>query len=314
MTTNQYKNIKPLVIGIGVAGKRHLEAQLSLGLKTGIYSTNPKTKQLLGKNKNVIVFDSLQDGLDWSNLVHVCTPDDKHAEFVAMAAKMKKNVLCEKAFTTNLEDALYLQKLAHKYGVILIVGQNYRLTPTFADTKKRILEKQLGIVTRIKTTYLHDREDYQKRYPNQKFLFAGGAHAVDLACWIAGEKVTDIKVNSEGKLSYKITLRFASGLEGNIMLDASLPRLKSGTDLKVFGEKGNLASHNKSDKLFLYHTEKNKPELTLLPNTTTYTIPLEIKIIDEYLSGITSSLQPLPSVDEAISTIKILDAVEKNFS
>lgn len=303
--------IKPLVIGIGVAGKRHLEAQLNLGIKTGIYSTNPQTKQFYKKFASVIVFGNLQDAISWSNLVHVCTPDDKHTEFVAEALKKGKTVLCEKSFTTSLQDALDLQKLAHKYNSTLIVGQNYRLTPTFAETRKRILERQLGTITHIETTYFHDIADYQRRYSNQYFLYIGGSHAVDLACWIIGEQVVNVKATSENNLSYQINIRFSSGLMGDIKLDASFPRSISGTDLIVEGEKGQLVSHNKLDRLLFYKKGFNKPQSIKLPNSHTFTTALEVKIIDDYLLGKLPSHWPLPVVDEAVNTIKVLDAIQK---
>lgn len=298
MNINQYKNIKPLVIGIGVAGRRHLEAQLNLGIKTGVYTTNPQTKESLKGQNNVIIFDNLEEGIDWSNLVHVCTPDDKHTEYVAMALKRGKAVLCEKSFTTNLQDALKLQELAHKHNCLLLVGQNYRLTPTFVETKKIISEGKLGKITQIETTYFHDKNDFQQRYPNQNFLYVGGSHAVDLACWIAGEKVVRAKASSENKLNYKITLKFSSGLIGKIKLNANSSRLISGTDLIVSGEKGESASNNKLGKI----------------NIQTLTIPLEIKIVNNYLSGKTNSFLPLPEIDEALNIIKILDIIQRSVS
>lgn len=305
--------INPLIIGVGVAGKRHLEAQLNLGFVTGIYTTNPQTAKLLRRHKNVIVFDNLKDGLDWSNLVHICTPDNKHTEFVAKAVKKGKAILCEKAFTTSLSDALYLQKLANQYDVVIIVGQNYRLTPTFAETRKKLLQGELGKLTKVETTYLHNRNDFHKRnYLDENFLFIGGSHAVDLACWIAGEQIVSLNVISKNNLSYQITVRFASGLLGNIKLDASSPQSISGTDLIVYGEEGKLVSHNKSDKLLFYKSRNKKPQSILLPNAKTFTIPLEIKIVDDYLLGKAASHWPLPAVDEAVNIIKVLEDIKKS--
>lgn len=312
--TRKLKDIKPLIIGIGVAGKRHLEAQLSLGIQTGVYSINPQSTQRLRKKSNVIVFDNLQAAINWSNLVHVCTPDDKHTEFVAKALKKGKAILCEKSFTTNLQEALYLQDLAHKYNATLVVGQNYRLTPTFLETRKRVLEGQLGTVTHIKTTYLHNMTEYQQRYSDQYFLYIGGSHAVDLACWIADEQIVSAKASSENKLSYQITVKFSSGLLGNIKLDASSARPINGTDLIVSGEKGKLVSHNKLDRLLFYKLGSKKPQEIKLPNDQTLTVPLEVKIVDGYLSSKLNSYWPLPSLGEAVNTIKVLDAVEKAVS
>lgn len=310
----KYKNIKPLIIGIGVAGKRHLEAQLNLGIKTGIYSANVQTKQFYSKNASVVVFDNLEDGINWSNLVHVCTPDDKHTEYVALALKKRKAVLCEKSFTTSLQDALALQKLAHKFNSTLIVGQNYRLTPTFLETRKRVIEGQLGKITRIETTYLHDQTEYQRKYSAGNFLYIGGSHAVDLACFLADEQIISVKTTSKNTLSYQIAVKFASGLRGDIKLDANLPQSQNGTDLIVTGENGQLVSHNKKDLLLFYKKGAKLPKSIKLPNSQTLTIALEVKIVDDYLSGKLNSHWPLPDVDEALNSIKILHAVQKAVS
>lgn len=314
MNIKQYKKIKPLVIGIGVAGKRHLEAQLSLGIKTGIYTTNPQTKKIYKKNKNIIIFDNLKDGIDWSNLVHVCTPDDKHTEFVSAAIKKGKTILCEKSFTTSLAEAIYLQQLAHEYNAVVIVGQNYRLTPTFAETRKQLLKGLIGTITKIKTTYLHDRSDFKKRYSDKNFLYIGGSHAIDLALWIANDqKITDIKATSKSNLNYQITIKFSSGIYAVVKLDAALDRSISGSDLIVYGKKGKLVSHNKKDDLFFYKRGSNKPQTFKLSNISTYTTIEEIKIIDDYLLGRRKSYQPIPGVNEVINTIKIQEEIKTRF-
>ncbi len=312
------KDIKPLIIGIGVAGRRHLEAQLNLGNKVGIYSNNPNSTKPFRKQKNVVVFDNLEEGLDWANLVHICTPDDVHTEYVAKALQRKKAVFCEKAFTTNLKDALYLQDLAHKYKTPLIIAQNYRITPTFAETKKRILEGNLGKITRIETTYLHDATEYQQRTPankNKDFLYIGGSHAIDLACWISNESVISVKAkttsNSAFPNSYEIVLKFTSGLLGFIKLDASSPGKYNGTDLIVEGEEGKLVSHNKIDKLLFCKKGLLNPQSIELPNNKTLTTTLEVKIMNDYLLDITASHWPLPGVDEAVNTIRVLDTIQK---
>ena len=39
---------------------------------------------------------------------------------------------------------------------------------------------------------------------------------------------------------------------------------------------------------------------------------MEVKIVDDYLSGKKTSYMPLPDVDEALNTIKVLDAIQKS--
>lgn len=319
---NVYKKIKPLVIGLGLAGNRHLKAQLDLGIKTGVYNINLETANHLKKQANVIVFDNLRDAISWSNLVHVCTPDNTHGVYIALALKNKKAVLSEKPLTTNLQEALSLQDLSHKYNSPLIVGHNYRLTPTFLETKKRVSEGTLGTITTIQTTYLHDMTEYRMgtKWRNmQDFLYVGGSHAVDLACWIMNEKVVSVIAAAGNKVRpdydsqerYQIILKFESGALGHIALDASSARLAHGSDLIIDAENGQLANHIKSNKLIFYKKGEKKLEFIKLPNTQTRTTALEVKIINDYLSGKSTSHWPLPGIDEALYTIKILDVIQK---
>lgn len=319
---HKFKNIKPLVIGMGLAGNRHLKAQLDLGIETGVYNISPQKINHLKKQANVIVFDNLQDAISWSSLVHVCTPDNTHAEYIALALKNGKAVLSEKPLTTNLQDALNLQVLSHEHSSTLIIGHNYRLTPTFMETKKRILEGDIGTITAIETTYLHDMTAYRlgtKARNMQDFLYVGGSHAVDLACWVMNEKVVSVQAAVGNKIRpeydcqerYQIILHFASGILGHITLDASSPRPNNGSDLIVNGENGQLANHIRSNKLMFYKKGDKKPEFIILPNTQTRTTALEVKILDDYLAGNSTSYLPLPNVDEAIHVIKILHAIQK---
>ena len=319
------KDIRPLVIGLGLAGSRHLEAQLKLGIKTGVYNIHPEKIKHLKKKPNVIVFDNLGDGLEWANLVHICTPDDKHTEYVAMALRKGKAVLCEKPLTTDLHEALSLQKLAHKFNSTLIVGQNYRLTPTFLETKKGVSEGALGTITGIEATYLDDMDNYRfgTKWRNmQEFLYAGGSHAIDLACWIIDEPVISVQAATGTKIRaqytsqerYQIILKFASGILAYIKLNASSPRLLDGSDLIVEGEKGQLTSHNKMDELLFYKKGDRKPQSIKLPNSKTLTTAVEVKIVDDYLLGKIKSHWPLPEVDEALNTIKVLDTIQKAVS
>ncbi|MBI2136144.1 Gfo/Idh/MocA family oxidoreductase [Candidatus Woesearchaeota archaeon] len=319
------KSIKPLVIGLGLAGNRHLEAQLRLGIRAGVYDIDPKSTEHLKEKSEVIVFENLEDAINWSNLVHVCTPDDKHTEFVEKAIKKGKAVLCEKSFTTNLREALNLQKLAHRYDSTLVVGQNYRLTPTFSDTRRLVSKGMLGTITGIEATYLHDMAQYRlgTRCRNtQDFLYVGGSHAIDLAYWVMGEKVVSVQASTGKKIRseydcherYQIILKFASGILCHISLDSSSAQPVNGSSLKIYGEKGQLATHNKIDKLMLFKKGMKKERFIHLPNSKTFTVALEVKIIDDYLLGRAQSHWPLPGVDDAVNVIRILDAISKAVS
>lgn len=314
--------IRPLVIGIGSSGTRHLNAQLEMGFETGVFDINPMAKQGLKNNTKVIIFEKLDEALGWANLVHVCTPDDLHTDFAAEALKRRIAVICEKPFTTRLQDALDLQELSHQFQTPLLVGHNYRLTPSFLESRKRVLDGQLGKITWVETTYLHDMTEYQKMTPwrkNQDFLYGGGSHAIDLAMWAIDEDVISVqaiigdKTRPEYEMPeiYSINLKFRSGTIGHVRLDASLARPYHGTDLCIDGSKGQISSHTKRDQLTVYKRGNRKPYSIRVCNTKTFTIPGEIQLIDDYLLGKNSNTWPIPMADETIKTMRVLDTIEK---
>lgn len=318
----EYESINPLIIGMGLAGSRHLQAQLDLGIETGVYTQNPQKLESLGRQKGVVVFNDLEDAIGWSSLVHICTPDNKHTEYAAKALKRGKAVLCEKPFTTTLKEALNLQNLAHKHNSTLIVGQNYRLTPSFLETRKLVQQGSIGIITAIETTYLHDMTEYRlgtEARNVQDFLYVGGSHAVDLACWIVDQQVVGVQANIGTKIKdeytcqerYQIILKFASGILGHISLDASSARPIHGSDVVVEGERGRLVSHNKIDNLIFYKKGDKKSRSIKLANRQTSTIAQEVKIVNDFLSGKNKAHWPLPGVDEAVQIIRILDVIQK---
>ena len=65
------------------------------------------------------------DSVDW---VFVATPDNTHYEITKTCLEHSKNVFCEKPFTDNLEQAIYLNTLSLIKGVKLYVDDvfNYR--------------------------------------------------------------------------------------------------------------------------------------------------------------------------------------------
>lgn len=318
----QLETIKPLVIGVGSSGQRHLDAQVGMGFITGAYDINPLVKQRLRDNTQVIVFENLFEAFKWANLVHICTPDDQHTEFAAEALKRRVVVLCEKPFTTKLQDALDLQRLTHELETPLFVGHNYRLTPSFLETRKRVLEGQLGTITYVKTTYLHDMTEYQKNTPwraDQDFLYGAGTHPVDLAMWVINERISTVQAITGRKIrpeynmpeSYSINLKFESGTLGYVRLDASLTQPFYGTDVKVDGSEGCLASHNKVNRLRYYRRGNKQPHQQRFENLKTFTIASEVKLIDNYLMGKSPTAWPLPEVDEAVNVMRVLDSINK---
>ena len=65
--------------------------------------------------------DTYVDKLDSVDWVFVVTPDNTHYEITKTCLEHGKNVFCEKPFTDNLEQAIYLNGLSFVNGVRLYV-------------------------------------------------------------------------------------------------------------------------------------------------------------------------------------------------
>ena len=69
-------------------------------------------------------------------VVDICLPTFLHESFVALAAKYKKHVLCEKPFGLSYESCCRMVKTCEDAGVKLMVAQVVRWVPEFAKAKE----------------------------------------------------------------------------------------------------------------------------------------------------------------------------------
>lgn len=313
---------KVLIIGAGVAGQRHMQAQLDLGSQVAIYEEDKKIARLVqGQNPGIEIFDSISEGIARSTAVYICTPDYLHTDYAATAIKSRKAVYCEKPLTTSLEEAEYLQELVHQYGVKFIVGNINRLTPAFLEIKQRVDRGDLGRLLFVRTSYLHDMREYQKQTKwrvDQNILYGGGSHPIDLAMWVLGEPLQDVSAMSGPKVipgytkpeDYHILLQSQSGIVAEVSVNAALKLPVHKVDLEVYGETGSLLADNKSGVIKSYlEGQSNEFQVERFGNP--FTFPIAARVFNDFISGRTNNHYPLPDIDETMPVMRAMDQVEK---
>ncbi len=77
------------------------------------------------------------------DFVDIITDVDSHFKFVEMAARHKKNVICQKPMAPNLETARKMVHVCRENGVKYFVHENYRWQPQFRRVKALI---NLGVI------------------------------------------------------------------------------------------------------------------------------------------------------------------------
>jgi scyllo-inositol 2-dehydrogenase (NADP+) len=96
--------------------------------------------------KESISYPTLESILEDKNieLVVVNTPNNTHYEYAKKVLLAGKHAIVEKAFTTNVEEAIELKSLAEKTGKKISVYQNRRYDSDFKTVKKIIQSGVLG--------------------------------------------------------------------------------------------------------------------------------------------------------------------------
>ncbi|WP_409345331.1 Gfo/Idh/MocA family protein [Paenibacillus sp. MBLB4367] len=123
-------------------------------------------------------------------VVHVCTPNDSHAEIAIAALEAGKHVMCEKPIAKTAADARRMVETAKRTGKKLTIGYNNRYRPDSLHLKKVIQDGTLGDIYFAKAHAIRRRavptwgvfldEEKQGGGP----LIDIGTHALDMALWM----------------------------------------------------------------------------------------------------------------------------------
>ncbi|RJG20553.1 Gfo/Idh/MocA family protein [Paenibacillus thiaminolyticus] len=124
------------------------------------------------------------------DIVHVCTPNDSHAEITIAALESGKHVMSEKPMAKTAVDARRMVEAAKRTGKKLTVGYNNRFRSDSQHLKKLCEDGTLGDIYYAKAHALRRRavptwgvfldEEKQGGGP----LIDIGTHALDLTLWM----------------------------------------------------------------------------------------------------------------------------------
>ncbi|WP_329113858.1 Gfo/Idh/MocA family protein [Streptomyces sp. NBC_01353] len=216
----------PPTLGIGMVGYAFMGAAHSQGWRTAgrVFDLpmRPVLAAVAGRDANAVRAAAAQHGwaateTDWRalvarddvQLVDVCTPGDSHAEIAVAALEAGKHVLCEKPLANSVAEAeamVAAAAAATARGQVAMVGFNYRRVPAIAYARRLIAEGRLGALRHVRVTYLQDwlvdpgfplTWRLEREHAGSGALGDLGAHAVDLAQYLAGELLVGVSALTE---------------------------------------------------------------------------------------------------------------------
>lgn len=131
--------LKAGIIGTGRIANRFIpEVKLVSGISAqGAYNPNRESAEAFAEKWEIEAYDDLETFFNDVDVVYVASPHQTHYEYIRLALKHGKHVLCEKPMVLKKEQAKELFEYAKEHNCILFEGIKTAYCPGF--------EKLLGI-------------------------------------------------------------------------------------------------------------------------------------------------------------------------
>ncbi|MFG3102366.1 Gfo/Idh/MocA family protein [Streptomyces sp. NPDC048182] len=174
------------------------------------------------------------------DLVDICTPGDSHAEIALAALAAGKHVLCEKPLANSVAEAEAMTLAADdaaRRGLLAMVGFNYRRLPATSLARRMVAEGRVGRLRHVRVSYLQDwlvdpqaplTWRMRRELAGSGALGDLGAHIVDLAQYVTGDRVAGVSALTETFVRERplpegaakgLTAGSADGVTGEVTVD-----------------------------------------------------------------------------------------------
>ena len=230
------------MVGYAFMGRAHSQAWRTVGRFFDLPFT-PRMAAICGRDQALVA--AAADRLGWAawetdwkrlverddvDLVDVCTPGSSHAEISIAALETGKHVLCEKPLANTVDEARAMAAAADRAaanGLRAMVGFNFRRVPAVALAHQLIAAGRLGTIRHVRGAYLgsHMLDPESPLVWRLDAAQAGsgalgdlGAHAIDLAQHLAGDRIAGVSALTETFVRER-PLADGSGARGQVTVD-----------------------------------------------------------------------------------------------
>jgi predicted dehydrogenase len=193
------------VVGGGFMGEVHARAARAAGARlVGVASRSAASSEGARSRLGAeVAYPSVAALLadDTVDVVHVCTPNDSHADIARQVLAAGRHVVCEKPLATTATEAQELTDLATASGRVAVVPFVYRFHPMVREARARIASGATGRVFSVHGAYLQDwlaspedddwRVDPAFGGPSRAFADIG-SHLCDLLEFVTGDRISRV--------------------------------------------------------------------------------------------------------------------------
>jgi predicted dehydrogenase len=265
--------------GAFIGGVHRMAAALDgqIEFVCGAFSADPEKSKLSGQDFFIPsdrVYGSYQEMIEKESqlpedvrmdFISIVTPNHMHYGPAKMALENGFHVVCDKPVSFNLQEAMELESLVKRTGLMFALTHNYTGYPMVKQARAMIRDGKLGNIRKIVVEYPQgwlatrieesDQKQAAWRTDPTRSGAAGaigdiGTHAENLAEYITGLKITEIcadltafvpgrRLDDDGN----ILLRFEKGAKGVLHASQISVGEENALNIRVYGEKGGLEWH-----------------------------------------------------------------------
>ena len=210
------------------------------------------------------------DGID---AVAITTPNRSHHEIARRFLDAGIHVVCDKPLTTRSEDARDLVERARNGGLLLGVTYPWAGFPMVREAREIVAAGEIGAVRQVHVEYLQPPPDGDVGWRDAPDLAGAagtaadvGTHAFQLAEFVTGLRVESIRAELVRTLPERrlddtafVSLRFAGGAPGTILLTQAAAWNERAVGIRVFGAHGAVV-WNQGDAEVLRVGRPGRPE------------------------------------------------------
>ncbi|MGQ9902688.1 MAG: Gfo/Idh/MocA family protein [Fimbriimonadales bacterium] len=216
------------IIGLGTMGRQHMDAYRAMPdvVVAGVYDHHADRAAAFAQQYGVPIARDLNALFEACDIIDICTPTHRHAEYALPAIEAGKAVVCEKPLARTLDECQRIVEAAHKHNTPFMPAHVLRFFPEYRTAHQRVCSGALGTIAAVRMRRGGD-------FPRTKsdwyadFEKSGGVildliiHDLDWMLWTLGavERVyaKALTFRNLPHLDYTlVTLKFKNGAVGHI--------------------------------------------------------------------------------------------------
>lgn len=269
--------MRAAIVGSGFIARVHARALRSLGVE--VVAVCGRTAEGAASLGEGTPYSDLAQLLDTQQVdaLHICTPNDVHAEQALAALERGVHVVCEKPLTVSSEESARLVAVAAERSLVGATCYHARGYPLVEQMRVDRAEGRIGDVAFVHGRYLCDdvlypaigwRTDPAKSGPSY-VVGDLGTHWLDLAEHVVGQRVvavySDFRYLAGGPLEdyAMLLLRFADGSAGSAVFSAAAAGRRNQLLFEVEGSAGGMSWDQEKPDALLFRPMGGAPLLVV---------------------------------------------------